>query len=115
MPRRKSTVPGSAGLQSDFAGEGAAGILIVACDIAKITRDHALRIAVSVVFSEKCVLVSAVGGDCSARKSEEPLGHFLVIHFFVLRSASRLPWICWMIRSFSNKVRVMNREYWRFT
>ena len=53
--------PGFARLQDDFAGEGAAGILIVACDIAKISRDHALRIAVSVVFPEKCVLVSAVG------------------------------------------------------
>ena len=76
--------PGFAGIQSDFVGEGAAGILIVACDIAKITRDHALRIAISVVFPEKCILVSAVGGDFSARKSEETLGHFLVIHFFVL-------------------------------
>ena len=75
---------GLAGSQSDCAGESAAGVLIVAGHISQISGDHALRIAVSVIFPEKSILIPAVGGDFCTRKSEEAFGYFFIVYFFIL-------------------------------
>ena len=75
---------GLAGSQRDRTGESAAGVLIVAGHISKISGDHALRIAVSVVFPEKSILISAVGGDFCTRKTEEALGYLFIVYFFIL-------------------------------
>ena len=77
--------------QRDPAGQRAAGILIVTGWVPQAPWYHALRIAISMIFSQEMFFFAAPGGHCRPFQSKKAFGYIFLVHLFIFRKGIQIP------------------------